>query len=115
MNNQPRHRHQARHRSQPQPQPQPYNQIRVLWTDEQCEYLLNQRMYRNDEYWSLSSRNRTEFWASIADKINNCFGTDFSWMQIKYKWKNLLREHLVYFMFEDILNLRNVSIYFDMF
>jgi hypothetical protein len=80
---------------QPQRQRQPYNQIRVLWTDEQCEYLLNQRMYRNEEFWSLASRNRMAFWDSISEKINDCFGTDFNWTQIKNKWKNLLREYLV--------------------
>ena len=72
-----------------------YNQIRVLWTDEQCEYLLDQRMCRNEEYWDLASRNRAQFWRSISDKINNCFGTRFTETQIKTKWKNLLREHLV--------------------
>ena len=79
----------------PQPRTVNYNQIRVLWTDEQCEYLLNQRMCRNDEFWNLASRNRKLFWRSIADKINNCFGTGFTGTQIKTKWKNLLREHLV--------------------
>jgi hypothetical protein len=91
MNNQP----QPQPQPLPQPLPQPENQIRVLWTDEQCEYLLNQRMYRNEEYWSLSSKNRMAFWASIAEKINDCFGTEFSSLQIKNKWKNLLRDHLV--------------------
>ena len=85
MNNQP----------QPQPQPQPQNQIRVLWMDEQCEYLLNQRMYRNEEFWNLSSRNRVVFWSSIAEKLNDCFGTDYNWLQVKTKWKNLLRDYLV--------------------
>jgi hypothetical protein len=72
-----------------------YNQIRMLWTDVQCEYLLNQRMYRNDEYWELASRTRGPFWRSIADKINDCFATTFTGIQTKTKWKNLLREHLV--------------------
>jgi hypothetical protein len=35
----------------PQPRTVNYNQVRVLWTDEECLYLLNQRMTRNDEYW----------------------------------------------------------------
>ena len=65
-----------------------YNQIRVLWTDEQCEYLLDQRMCRNEEYWDLASRNRAQFWRSILDKINDCFGTRFTqveWYQIGYQ------------------------------
>ena len=79
----------------PQPRTKNYNQVRMLWTDEQCEYLIDQRMRRNDEYWSLASRNRAEFWQSISGKINECFGTRFNEIQMKTKWKNLLREHLV--------------------
>jgi hypothetical protein len=79
----------------PQPPTVNYNQIRVLWTDEECEYLIDQRMSRNDEFWSVASRRRTNFWRSIAGKINECFGTRFTGTQIKTKWKNLLREYLV--------------------
>ena len=79
----------------PQPPTVNYNQVRVLWTDEECEYLIDQRMSRNDEFWSVSSRRRANFWRSIAGKINECFGTRFTGTQIKTKWKNLLREYLV--------------------
>jgi hypothetical protein len=78
-----------------QPRVTNYNQVRVLWTDEQCEYLLDQRMSRNNEFWNLANRNRAEFWNSIAEKINKCFGTHFNGVQMKNKWKNLLREYLV--------------------
>jgi len=72
-----------------------YVHSRLYWTDIQCEYLLNQRMCRNDEFWGLASWNRSEFWRSIAHKINECFGTHYSKTQVKNKWKNLLREYLV--------------------
>ena len=58
----------------PQPQVINQNHVRVIWTEEQCLYLLNQRMSRNTEYWELESYNRTEFWASVATEINECFG-----------------------------------------
>ena len=103
----PRPRYRPHPRPQPQPQPQPHNQIRVLWTDEQCEYLLDQRMYRNVEFWNLSHNNRNEFWSSIAEKINDCFGTNFDWRQVKTKWKNLLQDYLV----SLCLNIRNMSIF----
>lgn len=45
-----------------------YNQVRVLWTDEECEYLIDQRTSRNDEYWNLASRSRMMFWNSIAER-----------------------------------------------
>ena len=30
-----------------------YNQVYTLWTEEQCFYLLDQRMFRNEEFWNL--------------------------------------------------------------
>jgi hypothetical protein len=78
-----------------QPRVVNYNVVRVLWTDEECEYLIDQRTSQNVEYWNLASRNRMTFWNSVAEKINECFGTNFDGLQIKFKWKNLLREYLV--------------------
>lgn len=79
----------------PQPPVTNYNPIRVLWTDIECEYLLNQRMSRNNEFWNLESGTHVRFWQSIARKINECFGTIFTGNQVKTKWKNLKQAHLV--------------------
>jgi len=59
----------------PQPSVRCYNPVQVLWTDVECEYLLNQRMARNEEYWNLARGGRTRFWRTIARKINSIFGT----------------------------------------
>jgi len=79
----------------PQPPVRNYNPVQVLWTDVECEYLLNQRMYRNQEYWNLGRGRRTRFWRSIARKINAIFGTQFSGHQVQTKWKNLRQDYLV--------------------
>ena len=79
----------------PQPPVRNYNPVQVLWTDVECEYLLNQRMACNNEYWSLGRREHSRFWRSIARKINEVFGTDFTKAQVKMKWKNLRQDHLV--------------------
>ena len=79
----------------PQPPVVNYNRTNVLWTDEQCYYLLNQRMYRNDEFWTLSPHRRREFWQSIANKINEVFGTRFTYKQVNVKWNNLLEDYKV--------------------
>jgi hypothetical protein len=47
-----------------------YNQVRTLWTEEQCFYLLDQRMYRNDEFWNLRAGGKRRFWRDVANKIN---------------------------------------------
>ena len=46
------------------------NRIVVYWTEEQCLYLINQRMERNDEFWALQPYNKTRFWRNVANKIN---------------------------------------------
>jgi len=79
----------------PQPPVRNYNPVQVLWTDVECEYLLNQRMYRNQEYWNLGRGGRTRFWQSIARKINGIFGMRFSGYQVQTKWKNLKQDYLV--------------------
>ena len=72
-----------------------YNEVKVIWTDEETEYLIDQRMSRNEEFWDLSSTKRMKFWESISVKINECFGTKFTAIQVKTKWKNLVKEHTV--------------------
>lgn len=88
-------RQRQRQRSNSQPHVTNYNRIIIIWTDEETEYLIDQRMSRNDEFWGLSRNERDEFWQSIAARINECFGTTFTSLQAKTKWKNLVRDHLV--------------------
>lgn len=83
----------------PQPRTVNYNKVRTFWTDEQCEYLIDQRICKNEEFWELASRERDQFWNSIAGKINECFATRYTGVQIKTKWKNLLCEYLVSIVF----------------
>jgi hypothetical protein len=61
-----------------QPRARNRNQVQVIWTDVQCEYLLNNRMARNDEYWNLGRGERRRFWRDVAKRINEVFRTRFS-------------------------------------
>jgi hypothetical protein len=78
-----------------QPRVHCYNPVRVTWTDVECEFLLDQRITRNDEYWRLGSGGRGHFWRGVARKINRCFGTRFAGEQASAKWKNLRNAHVV--------------------
>ncbi|CAG8452858.1 10228_t:CDS:2 [Ambispora gerdemannii] len=49
----------------------------VEWTDAQIRILIDERRNRNEEYHNLG-RNRTEFWASIAIRINRDHNTSFN-------------------------------------
>jgi hypothetical protein len=99
-----------------QPPVRNYNPVRVMWTDEQCEYLLDQRMYRNSEYWNLGSEGRERFWRNVAYKINRCFGTRFTGDKVSAKWKNLRNAHIVsIFMIINILLLYIYVLFIYMF
>jgi hypothetical protein len=80
-----------------------YNPVHVMWTDVECEYLLNQRMARNDEYWGLTGGGRAQFWRNVARKINECFGTRFTGEQCKNKWKNLKSDYQVNIFYINLL------------
>ena len=82
------------------------NKVRILWTDEQTEYLIDQRMCRNEEYWDLCRADLRDFWQSVADEINECFGTTFTHGQVRIKWKNLVKEHVV-----SIFYIENIYYY----
>jgi hypothetical protein len=86
-----------------QPPVQCYNPVQIMWTDVECEYLLNQRMARNDEYWGLTGGGRRRFWRSVARKINECFGTRFTGEQCKNKWKNLKSDYQVNIFYINLL------------
>ena len=89
----------------PQPPVRCYNPVQVMWTDVECEYLLNQRMARNDEFWGLTGGGRTRFWRSVAGKINECFRTRFTEEQCRNKWKNLKSDYQVNKFYIFCINL----------
>ena len=90
--------------TRPQPRVRNYNPIRIMWTDEQCEYLLDQRIYRNSEYWKLGSGGKERFWINVARKINHFFRMSFTEDKASTKWKNLQNEYVVsIFMIINIL------------
>ncbi|CAG8540622.1 3484_t:CDS:2 [Ambispora leptoticha] len=64
----------------------------VEWTDAQIRILIDERRNRNEEYHNLG-RNQTEFWASVATKINRDHNTSFNGYQCKEKFMNLVRDY----------------------
>jgi len=71
------------------------NIVQVIWNDIQCEYLINQRISRNNEFWSLGRGGKALFWNEIKNQINEIFGTNFTDEQVKKKWNNLKNDYMV--------------------
>ncbi|CAG8844185.1 16623_t:CDS:2, partial [Gigaspora margarita] len=62
------------------------------WTDAQTRTLIEERRNRNIEYHNYG-RNRTIFWNSIANRINQEHNTNFTGYHCKEKFSNLVRSY----------------------
>ena len=98
------------------------NEVRIIWSDIRCEFLIDQRIARNryffsyfaqnyficynkngfftkilnfSEFWSLSLRRQITFWQSVADNLNECFQMHFTAVQVRTKWNNISQLHRV--------------------
>lgn len=83
------------------------NEIRILWTDIQTEYLIDQRIARNQEFWGLPLRRQLCFWSSVAANINECFLTQFTARQVRMRWNNITSEYRVSTFILIIIKLLN--------
>jgi hypothetical protein len=57
-----------------------------MWTDEQLQFLINERRANNKYYHDLVGRGKRMFWKDVASRINLRFGTKFSGQQTKEKF-----------------------------
>jgi hypothetical protein len=67
----------------------------MTWNDYQINILIHERRERNEEYWTLAGNKRNDFWTSIAAKINLEYQSDFTYLQCKEKFQNLVRDYKV--------------------
>jgi len=65
------------------------------WNEQTIRLLINQRKYRNSEYYQIIGRSRTNYWSSIARRINGNAGTNFTRRQCRRKFNNLVSHYHV--------------------
>jgi len=66
-----------------------------MWTNEQLQFLINERRANNEYYHDLVGGGRKMFWKDVASRINLRFGTKFSGQQTKEKFQGLVRDYNV--------------------
>ena len=66
-----------------------------MWTDEQLQFLINERKANNEYYHDLTGGGRKMFWKNVVSRINLQFGTKFSGQQAKEKFQGLVRDYHV--------------------
>ena len=64
----------------------------IEWSKEEMQLLINLRKNRNEYYWKRFSRSKVPFWDEIATTICEVFGTDFTGVQAREKFKGMVKE-----------------------
>ena len=67
----------------------------VTWNEQEVQLLINQRQNRNVEYHQVVGRSRATFWNSVARRINRSVGSNFTGVQCKRKFENLVSIYYV--------------------
>jgi hypothetical protein len=57
--------------------------------------LINQRKHRNREYYRIIGRSRKNYWESISRRINREAGSNFTGIQCRRKFNNLVSHYYV--------------------
>jgi hypothetical protein len=65
------------------------------WTEQTIQLLINQRKYRNREYYQIIGRSRKNYWESISRRINREAGSNFTGIQCRRKFNNLVSHYYV--------------------
>ena len=62
----------------------------VTWNEQEVQLLINQHQNRNVEYHQVVGRSRAAFWSSVARRINRSVRSNFTGLQCKRKFENLV-------------------------
>jgi len=64
----------------------------IEWSEEEMRLLINLRRDRNEDYWRRFGRSKVPFWNEIAAKIEEDLGTRFTGVQVREKFKGMVKD-----------------------
>ena len=64
----------------------------IEWSEEEMQLLINLRRDRNEDYWRRFGRSKVPFWDELAAKIQEDLGTAFTGVQVREKFKGMVKE-----------------------
>ena len=64
----------------------------IEWSDKEMQLLIDLRRERNDDYWRRFGRSKLPFWNEIMVQIKEDFGTAFTGVQARDKFKGIIRD-----------------------
>ncbi len=66
--------------------------ITIEWSEEEMQHLIDLRRSRNEDYWRRFGRSKVPFWNEIAATIQEEFGTPFTGVQVREKFKGMVKD-----------------------
>ena len=66
---------------------------RIIWGEPETDMLVSERRHQNSEYHFDRRGDKTEFWESVARRINRRYHTHFNFRQCERKWRNLIKDY----------------------
>ena len=64
----------------------------IEWSEEEMQLLIDLRKERNKDYWRTFGRSKVPFWNKLAEKIKDELGTEFTGVQVRDKFKGMVRD-----------------------
>jgi len=64
----------------------------IEWSDVEMQLLIDLRKEGNDNYWRRFGRSKVPFWDEVAAQIKEELGTDFTGVQVRDKFKAMVRD-----------------------
>ena len=64
----------------------------IEWSEKEMQLLITLRKDRNEKYWRRFGRSKIPFWNEIAAKIQEDLGTVFTGVQVRDKFKGMVKD-----------------------
>ena len=64
----------------------------IEWSEQEIRALIDERKRRNNDYYRTFSRSKVQFWNEVAVKIKENTESDFTGIQCREKFKNLIKD-----------------------
>jgi hypothetical protein len=66
--------------------------LTIEWSEQEIRALIDERRRRNTDYYRIFGRSKVQFWNEVAAKIKEDTESDFTGIQCKEKFKNLIKD-----------------------
>ncbi len=66
--------------------------LTIEWSKKKIRLLVDKRKRWNSDYHKVFERSKVRFWNEVAEKVKEKTGTDFTEIQCREKFKNVIKK-----------------------